>query len=274
MEMMRAIQSMLFVPGSRPERFAKALASGADCVCIDLEDSVPAEGKTAARDSAIAALGDPRLAIRINGLTTRDGVADLLAIVEASSCPPLVFIPKVEAPSEIAIARGVIDNPLVGFVPLIETINGMDAAASIASERGVAMLMFGGGDLSVELGVDLAWEPLLHARSRLVMACAGAGIPALDVPWITMDDEAGLVEECLRAKAMGFAGKAAIHPAHISRIHSVFRPTRDEILEAEAAEAAFTASGGAVIKFNGKMLEAPVMRRYRQKLSLKEKIDA
>jgi (S)-citramalyl-CoA lyase len=272
--MMRAIQSMLFVPGSKPERFAKALASGADCVCIDLEDSVPGEEKEAAREAALTALGDPRLAIRINGLTTRDGVADLLAISQASSRPPLVFIPKVEASAEIVIARGVIDDPAVGFIPLIETVKGLTAAAAIASEKDIAMVMFGGGDLSAELGVELAWEPLLHPRSRIVMACAGAGVPAMDVPWIGIDDEAGLIDECHKARALGFSAKAAIHPAQIAAIHSVFRPTVDQIAEAEAAEVAFAASGGAVVKFNGKMLEAPVMRRYRQILSLKEKIHA
>lgn len=262
---------MLFVPGSKPERFAKALASGADCVCIDLEDSVPADGKDEARAAAIAGLGDPRLAIRINGLTTRAGVADLLAIAANAVKPPLLFMPKVESAAEIAIARGAIEAESVGLVPLIETVKGLDAATDIACEPGVAMVMFGGGDFSAELGVELAWEPLLLARSRLVMACAGAGVPALDVPFIALDDEAGLIAECKKAKALGFAAKAAIHPAQVAGIHSVFRPSAEQISEAEAAEAAFAAAGGAAVRHNGKMLEAPMMRRYRQILALKEK---
>lgn len=263
---------MLFVPGSKPDRFAKALASGADCVCIDLEDSVPAESKAEARSAALAALGNPRLALRINALTTREGVADLLAVAENDVKPTLLFIPKVEAAAEVAVARGTLTDG--AFVPLIETVKGLDAAPDIAREAGVAMVMFGGGDFSVELSVELAWEPLLMARQRLVMACAAAGVPVLDVPWIAMDDPAGLRDECEKAKALGFAAKAAIHPAQIEIIHAVFRPTADEIAEAEAAEAAFQAAGGAAVRHNGKMLEAPMMRRYRQILALKEKIDA
>jgi (S)-citramalyl-CoA lyase len=271
---MIAIQSMLFVPGSRPERFARALASAADCVCIDLEDSVPDAGKDAARSAALAALGDPRLAIRINGLATRAGLADLLAVAGSAVRPSLLFIPKVESAAEVSIARGVLADDATRFVPLVETVKGLEAASEIAREPGVAMLMFGGGDYSAELGVDLAWEPLLHARNQLIQACAGAGIPALDVPFIAMDDEAGLIAECARAKALGFAAKAAIHPDQIAPIHSVFRPTAEETAEAQEAEAAFAASGGAVVRFRGKMLEAPVIRRYRQILALKGKIDA
>jgi (S)-citramalyl-CoA lyase len=271
---MTVVQSMLFVPGARPDRFAKALDSGADCVCIDLEDSVPADGKSAARAAALGALGDPRLAIRLNALSTRDGLADLLAVAEAPVKPRLLFLPKVEAAAEIAIARSAISDETAGFVPLIETVKGLDAAGAIAMEPGVAMVMFGGADFAAELGVALAWEPLLHARSRLVMACAGAGVPALDVPFIALDDRDGLHEECARAKALGFAGKAAIHPAQVAVIHDVFRPTAEQVAEAEEAEAAFAAAGGAAVRFKGRMLEAPVMQRYRQILALKEKIDA
>lgn len=274
MSLADGLQSMLFVPGTKPDRFAKALASAADCVCIDLEDSVPPEGKDEARAAALGVLGDSRLALRINGLTTMAGIADLLAVAENAVKPPLLFMPKVESAGEIAVARGAIDDDNVEFVPLIETAKGLDAAHEIAREPGVAMLMLGGADFAAELGVELAWEPLLYARSRLVMICAGAGVSLIDVPYIKLDDEAGLREECERAKALGFAAKAAIHPAQIAAIHGAFRPTAGQIAEAEAAEAAFAASGGAAVRWNGKMLEAPVMRRYRQLLALKGNIDA
>jgi citrate lyase beta subunit len=97
-----------------------------------------------------------------------------------------------------------------------------------------------------------------------MLACAEAGIPAIDVPWIRLDDAAGLEEETRKAKALGFAVKAAIHPAQISTIHAVMRPTSDEIEEARAAEIAFAEAGGAAVRFRGRMLEAPVMRRYRR----------
>jgi (S)-citramalyl-CoA lyase len=272
---MSSFQSMLFVPGNRPERFAKALASGADIVCIDLEDAVPAAEKASAREAAIrAAAQDARLAIRINPVSARAGLADLLALAESDRRPDLLFIPMVEAAAEIAIARSVLADASIAFVPLIETVAGLNNAGAIAAEAGVTALMFGGGDFSAQLGVTLSWEPLLVARGQLVMAAAGAGKRAIDVPFIHMDDEAGLIEESRRAKALGFSAKAAIHPAQIAPIHSVFRPTAEEIAEAEEAETAFAAAGGAAVRFKGKMLEAPVMARYRQILSLKDILHA
>ena len=269
------MQSMLFVPGSKPERFAKALASGADCVCIDLEDAVPAEAKGEARSVAIAAASaDPRFAIRINGLTTREGLADLLALATAAARPATLFIPKVDAAHEILIARQILADDAVGFVPLIETVKGLAAAPAIAAEAQVTMLMFGGGDFSTELGVELAWEPLLVARSQLIMAAAGAGIAAMDVPFIRLDDADGLRAEAEKAKALGFSAKSAIHPAQIEAIHAAFRPSAEEIAEAHEARAAFKAAGGAAVKFKGKMLEAPFMRRYEQIIAIGEKINA
>ncbi len=272
-----AIQSMLFVPGTKPDRFAKALASGADCVCIDLEDAVPADEKAAARAAAldaVTAFADPRLAIRINGMMTRNGLADALALASAAVRPPLVFVPMVESPVELAQLAAVLADDTVRLVPLIETVAGLRAADAIAAHPASAMLMFGGGDFSAQLGVPLAWEPLAVARAQLVMAAAGANKPALDVPFIHMDDTAGLAEECRRAKALGFAAKAAIHPAQVAVIHDVFRPNAAEIAEAESALAAFAAGGYRPIRHNGKMLEAPVVRRFEQILALKDRIDA
>ncbi|MDX2209830.1 MAG: CoA ester lyase [Sphingopyxis sp.] len=272
-----AIQSMLFVPGTKPDRFAKALASGADCVCIDLEDAVPAGEKDAARAAAldaIKALDDPRLAIRINGMMTRAGLADALALAAAAMRAALVFVQMVESPVELAQLRSVLADGAVRFVPLIETVAGLRAADAIAADPSTAMLMFGGGDFSAQLGVPLAWEPLALARAQLVMAAAGAGKPALDVPFIHMDDPAGLAAECRRAKELGFAAKAAIHPAQIAVIHDIFRPKAADIAEAESALAAFAAGGYRPIRHNGKMLEAPVVRRFEQILALKDRIDA
>lgn len=254
------LQSLLFVPGSRPDRFTGALGSGADAVCIDLEDAVPADGKATARAAAVAALGDPRLVIRINGLTTDASRDDLAALAAAPQRPPLLLVPKVESAAELAPAQA-LGIPLV---PLVETPKGIRLAHEIAAAPGVVAMMFGGGDLSAELGVALAWEPLLPARGLFILACAEAGVPAIDVPWLALDDEAGLIDETRRAKALGFAAKAAIHPRQVAPIHGVMRPTADEIAEAEAAESAFVAAGGAAVRFNGRMLEAPVMRRYRR----------
>lgn len=268
------LQSLLFVPGSRPERFAKALASGADCVVIDLEDSVAPEGKDEARQTALAAVADePSFAVRINGLRTRAGLADLLAIAAAPVRPRLMLVPMVEDAAELAIVRGVLGQNCMPLVPLVETVRGLHNAAEIAGDPMVALVLFGGADFSAELGVPLGWEATSVARSQLVMACTAAGKTAFDVPFLSLDDEAGLAEECRRAKAIGFAGKAALHPGQIATIHAAFRPTAEEVAEAEAAEAAFREAGGAAARFKGKMLELPVIRRYRRILALKNAID-
>ncbi|MDX3882926.1 MAG: CoA ester lyase [Sphingomonas sp.] len=270
------ISTMLFVPGSKPDRFGKALASDADVVCIDLEDAVPESGKGEARAAAIAAIaeGADRLVLRINGMTTRAGLEDLLALADAPRLPSLLFVPKVENAAEIAIIRSVLGARAPGIVPLIETVRGLDAIGSIAGAPGVAAMMFGGGDFAAELGVDLAWGPLQAARGAFILGCAGAGVPAIDVPFIRLDDQQGLVEETRAAKAMGFTGKAAIHPAQVDPINAVLRPTAEEVAEARLAQEAFQAAGGAAVRFNGRMLEAPIMRRYQRILDMRSKNDA
>lgn len=276
MAIVDVISSMLFVPGSKPERFAKALACDADRICIDLEDSVPESGKGEARLAAIAAIagGEPRLVVRINGMTTRAGLEDLLALADAPRVPELIFVPKVESAAEIAILRAVLNRDAVGIIPLIESVKGFDNIREIAAALGVVAMMFGGGDLAAELGVDLAWEPLRTARGVFVMACAGAGLPAIDVPFIHLDDRAGLAEEVAAAKVLGFSGKAAIHPAQIDAINALMRPTAEDVAEAEAAKKAFAAANGAAVRFNGRMLEAPIMRRYQRILDMRSKINA
>jgi len=271
-----SLSTVLFVPGSKPERTPKALATSADVVCIDLEDSVPPAQKAQARDAALDAIaaGEPRLALRINSVATRAGLEDLIALADAKVLPALLLIPMVNSAAEIGIVTSVLGARAPGLVPLIETVKGLRAAHEIASVPGVVAMMFGGGDFAAELGVELAWEPLLAARSAIVFACAEAGIPAIDVPYIVLDDAPGLVAETRAAKALGFSAKAAIHPAQLAGIDSVLRPTAEEIAEAEEAAKAFAAAGGAAVRFKGRMLEAPIMRRYQRILAMRSKTDA
>ena len=135
----------------------------------------------------------------------------------------------------------------------------------------VAALMLGAGDLSAQLGCEFAWEPLLAARGQFVMACADAGVPAIDVPFTRLNDPDGLAEETRRARAMGFQLKAAIHPAQVDTINTIFRPTDEEIAAAEQAIAAFEAGGGQAVSFNGRMLEAPFMKRLERIAAFKER---
>jgi len=272
-----SFHSILFVPGSRPDRFSKALASGADLVCIDLEDAVAAADKKAARAATIETL--PRLepgrfAVRINGLATPEGMRDLLALRECGAAPAALFIPMAASPEHVEIVRRVLGKDQVGLVPLIETADALRRAPDIAAAPGVAAMMFGGGDLSAQLGVELAWEPLLVARAQFILACAGAGIGVIDVPSVHLDDSAGLEDEARRAKALGFTGKAAIHPAQVPVIRRVFAPTAGEVAEARASLAAYRAAGGKAVRHEGRMLEAPLIRRYEALIAQEESRNA
>ncbi|WP_229955627.1 HpcH/HpaI aldolase/citrate lyase family protein [Parasphingorhabdus litoris] len=266
MDPMTGFTNFLFVPANRPERFEKAANSGADLICIDLEDSVPTDQKDSARESvldALKALDRSKTAVRINGLKTEAGLADLLALSASDRLPSLIFLPMVESAAEIEIAHSILGDRVDGLVPLIETVRGLRAGDMLAASAGVTGMMFGGGDFSAELGTKLEWEPLLAARGAFILCCASAGVAAIDVPYIDMGNETGLEEECRKAKAMGFHAKAAVHPKQIAAIAKAMKPTEAEVAEAIDAINAFDAAGGKAISHNGRMLEAPVMQRYR-----------
>ena len=270
--MMRPYQSLLFVPGSRPERFDKALASGADLVAIDLEDAVGPADKASARAAALAAVGSPRLGIRINGIRTRTGLADLLAISACAAPTAFVMVPMVETVAELEIVHAIL--PDVPLLPLIETVKGLRVADAIAATPDVGGLMLGGADFAGELGVAMSWDALFAARAHIAMACAAARVPAIDVPYLDLDNLDGLAAEVTRIAAMGFAAKSVVHPKHVAVVHTVLRPSVEQIAEAHAAEAAYAAAGEAAVRWQGKMLEAPVMARYRRILGLQELNDA
>jgi (S)-citramalyl-CoA lyase len=266
--------SLLFVPGSRPDRFAKAKAGGADLTVIDLEDAVAAADKQAARDAALAQIADDRAgwAIRINGVTTAAGILDLSALIEAAALPETLLVPMVENAAQLDVIAGALGERCLALVPLIETPKGLRHALEIASHPRTAAVMFGGGDFSGELGVELAWEPLLAARQHLILACAEAKKPAIDVPFIALEDEAGLAQEAARARAIGFAAKAAIHPRQVSAIRAAFAPSPAEVEEARAALEAYAEGGERAIRFAGKMLEAPMIKHYRALVARHEEL--
>lgn len=271
-----AFQTMLFTPGNRPDRVRKALDGDADLVCIDLEDAVPADDKRSARAEAMAILGDvddDRASVRINNLRSRHGLDDMRAVLDLPSRPAWLFVPMVETRAEIEIIHALLADDRVRIVPLIETVAGLRAADQIATAPGVGAMMFGGGDLAAELGVELAWEPLVTARGQFIMSCAQAGVRAIDVPFIHTRDEAGLADETRRAKALGFVGKAAIHPAQVPVIRDIFRPTADEIARARAAIEVFRKSGGRAVAFDGLMLDVPIVRRFEDILSFESEED-
>lgn len=260
-----AISSLLFVPGSRPDRFAKAGGSGADLVIIDLEDAVADSDKTQARAAALAQIAAGHgegWAIRINGVRTLAGLQDLIALAAAQTLPAVIAVPMVESPVEIDILAAALGDRCPALLPLIETPAGLAQAMSIAAHPAVGALMLGGADFCGELGVPMTADALSHARGVIAAACAAARIIAVDVPFLDLEDAEGLTAETALARRMGFAAKAAIHPAQLPGINGVMRPSADQVAEAEAALAAYDAGGRRAIRYKGRMLEAPVIRMY------------
>ena len=208
------------MPAVRPDRFPKALATSADAVCIDLEDGVAPDAKETAREQALALLAGrgpcgAEVSLRINDAKTALGRTDLEALVESGARPDALMLPKVAGAGEIqevdaALARG------GGALPLIvqiETAAGLLAAPEIAAASpNVSAVFFGAIDLSADLGCAVEWEALLHARSRVVLAAAAAGVSALDSPFMDVPALDALADETRRVRRMGFSGKAAIHP--------------------------------------------------------------
>lgn len=257
-----ARRSLLFVPGARPDRFGKALDAGADLVCIDLEDSVPPEGKSAAREAAIAFAAerpkDRGLMLRLNSLRSVDGLKDMAALVEAGVPTASIMFPKVNTAAEIAWADELLGTAPCGIVPIIETAEGLANARAIAKAPRVEAFLFGAVDLVADLRCALSWEPLLFARSTLVAAAAEAGIELFDVPHIDVADDDGLRQSTVRAKAVGMTARAAIHPKQVAIINEVFTPSAEEIARARAIVDALAAARGAAALLNGKLIEKPV----------------
>lgn len=264
-------RSLLFVPGARPDRFAKALAAGADAVCIDLEDAVPPAAKPEARAATLAFLavarpaGGPALGVRFNRAASLDGVKDIVAYAESGAAADFVMAPKCESAAEIAIVAGAIART-VRFWPIIESAAGVEAAQAIAAAPGVAGVLFGGADFSVDIGASMEAHALAYARGRLVVACRGAGAALLDVPHLDVRDHEGLSRSTMMVKAMGFTGRACIHPDQVAAVNAVFTPGEAEISEARRVIAALEDAQGAAALLDGKLIERPVILAARQVL--------
>lgn len=269
-----AYRSLLFVPGARADRFDKAIASGADAVCIDLEDAVAPPQKAQARAATLSYLSDPpkgaAAGLRINPLSTLDGFRDVCALAESAARPAFVMIPKAAGAEDVAQLRAVLGAGCPPLWPLMETPEALIALPAIARAVGEhGGIMFGGADYSASLGSDMGWDALLAARGAIVAAAALAGCETMDVPFLDVKDEAGLRDETKRVKAMGFMGRACIHPAQVAAINEVFTPSTDDISKAEKIRAAYEAAGGGVALLDGKLIERPVLRAAERTLAAK-----
>jgi citrate lyase beta subunit len=264
---------MLFVPGSRPDRFSKAAASGADIICLDLEDAVLPADKAVAREHVLAYLGQsPRpceVAVRINSLRSREGLEDLLALATVTAAPDLVVLPKTECAGEVTIVAAVLaqGGHAAALVPMVETLAGLDNVASIAAARHVAFVFLGTADLSTEMGVTMDWEPMLYARQQVVQAAKSARVEAMDGVWAQIDDLEGCAAETRRSVALGFAAKPCLHPKQVDVIHKAMLPAPGELELARGIVAAFENGGAGAILYRGRMIDAPIYEAACRKIA-------
>jgi citrate lyase subunit beta/citryl-CoA lyase len=262
-------RSFLFVPGHRPKRFAKALASGADAVIIDLEDAVPLDAKIAARDALLAAWPDfdaaqrARLLVRVNPFGTPWYQADLVAVANLTGLGA-VMLPKAETPQHIAHAAQTSGLPVL---PLIESAEGLGQMDLMARTPGVLRLVLGHIDLQADLGLSCGPDEaeLAPVRLALVVASRRAGLPSpVDGVTTATTNAEVLARDAQRSRRFGMGAKLCIHPAQVGGVHQALAPTEAECDWARRVLAAEVAAGGGAFSVDGKMVDPPVLLLARQ----------
>ncbi len=262
-------RSFLFVPGHRPERFAKALASGAEAVIIDLEDAVPLDAKATARDALLAAWSGldaaerARMLVRVNPPGTPWHEADLSAVARLSGLGALM-LPKAEHPQQVEQA---FRSSGVPVLPLIESAEGLGQMDAIARATGVLRLGLGHIDLQADLGMRCGPDEaeLATVRLALVVASRRAGLPApVDGVTTATQDAEVLTADAQRSRRFGFGAKLCIHPAQVAGVHQALAPTEAECDWARRVLAAEVAAGGGAFSVDGKMVDPPVLLLARK----------
>lgn len=279
----RPRRSFIFSPGLRPELYPKALACGADIVCVELEDGIAPKDKDAARQRALGLFAEPQAddgverIVRINCLRTAFGLADVQAILATDTPPPALMLPKVKAPEEIVALDDLLTERghATRLHVIIETNAALEAAWDIAqcSPR-IDALFFGGVDMAADLRCRNAWEPLLYARSRVAHAAAGAGIDAIDVPYLDLNDIEGMKREAQLAHDLGFSGKGSIHPKQIAPLNEVFSPDAATVAHARRIVAAFAEADTGLVLVDGKLIERPVLRDMHRILAVAARVSS
>ena len=277
----RPRRSFIFTPGLKPEMFTKALASGTDIVCIELEDGIAPKDKAKARQKALALFKTPQAddgverVLRINSMRERFGMEDVNAIISTKTPPPALMMPKVRTPDEVVLLDQLLTE--AGHVTrlhvIIETNEGLEAAYDIAkcSDR-IDALFFGGVDMAAELRCPNTFESLIYARSRVVHASASAGLDVLDVPYLDLDDLQGMKKEAERVRDLGFTGKGSIHPKQIAALNEVFTPSKEKISRARSVISEFEAADTGLVVIDGKLVEKPVLREMYRIVSIADSL--
>lgn len=264
--------SFLFVPANRPERYGKAVASGADAVILDLEDSVPPNEKASARQSvrdawADIAGEDTPIVVRVNADASGFLELDLAALRHLRPVPA-VMLSKAESPLQVGRVLAVLGGAAV--IPLLETAAGLGAMDGVAAASGVVRLAIGHLDFMADTGIRASeGEPeLAPLRFAVAIATRAAGLaPAIDGVTVQTDDARRLREDCARARRFGFGGKLCIHPRQVPVVHEAFSPTEDELAWAQRVVEADAAAGGRAVQVDGRMVDLPVVSLARLTLA-------
>jgi (S)-citramalyl-CoA lyase len=265
----RPRRSFIFTPGLRPDMFPKALASGTDIVCIELEDGIAPKDKAKARASALALFKEPQAddgverIVRINSMRERFGIEDVNAVLATSTPPSALMMPKVRSPEEVVILDQLLTEAghATRLHVIIETNEGLEAAFEIAKcSNRIDALFFGGVDMAAELRCQNTFDSMIYARSRVVHAAAAAGLDVIDVPFLDLDDPEGMRIEAEKVRDLGFSGKGSVHPKQIAALNEVFTPSSDQITRARRIISEFEAANTGLIVVDGKLIEKPVLR--------------
>lgn len=277
----RPRRSFIFSPGLKPDMFPKALASGTDIVCVELEDGIAPKDKDEARKHALALFEKPQAddgverIVRINCLRDTFGLADVQAVLATDTPPPALMLPKVKTPDEIVWLDDLLSERghTTRLHIIIETNAGLEAVYDIAkSSSRIDALFFGGVDMAAELRCKNAYEPLLYARSRIAHAAAGAGLDVIDVPYLDLEDPDGMRREAELVRDLGFSGKGSIHPKQIAILNEVFTPDEATIAHARRILKEFAAADTGLVVIDGKLIEKPVLRDMQRIIAIAERI--
>ncbi|MFG1888689.1 HpcH/HpaI aldolase/citrate lyase family protein [Micromonospora sp. NPDC049051] len=264
----RAIpRSILYTPALSLDRVVKAWSYDADVHLIDLEDSVPAAEKAAARVVCRAALEKaPRpenVAVRINQLGSVAAVQDLVALVECPVRPGIVMMTMVTSAAEVALLRQILASA-DAYPEIYVTVETVEAVAETDAIAGASDgLVLGSADLAATLGVEISWEAMLAARQAMALACARYGTACIDTANFRLAEPAVLAEETARVRALGFHGKATVHPGELDEINRVLRPQADDLLLARRVTEAVRAASGGIAVLDGNMVGPPFARMAR-----------
>lgn len=257
-------RTYLFVPADRPERYAKALASGADAVIVDLEDAVAPGAKRGARDALAGSLDEATpVIVRVNAAGSPWFEEDL-ALCRHPGVAALL-LPKAES---IDVVCHAFESTFKDVLPIVESARGLEEVRAMARVPGVVRLAFGSIDLALDLGIDCApgggEAELQPYRAQVVLASRLGGLPApIDGVSTAIEDAAALRADAERSRRLGFGAKLCIHPRQIAVVRAAFSPDPQRIDWARRVCAAFEAAGGAAVAVDGEMIDLPVVERAR-----------